>query len=48
MDKTAIDYRGLKYVNIAIWIEVAYILIYGVTGLFTLLQICLLYTSRCV
>ena len=39
MDKTAIDYRGLKYVNIAIWIEVAYILIYGVTGLFTLLQI---------
>lgn len=26
MDKTAIDYRGLKYVNIAIWIEVAYIL----------------------
>lgn len=39
MDKTAIDYRGLKYVNIAIWIEVAYILINGVTGLFTLLQI---------
>lgn len=39
MDKTAIDYRGLKYINIAIWIEVAYILINGVTGLFTLLQI---------
>lgn len=39
MDKTAIDYRGLKYVNIAIWIEVTYILINGVTGLFTLLQI---------
>lgn len=39
MDKAAIDYRGLKYVNIAIWIEVAYILINGVTGLFTLLQI---------
>ena len=39
MNKTAIDYRGLKYVNIAIWIEVAYILINGVTGLFTLLQI---------
>ena len=39
MDKTAIDYRGLKYVNIAIWIEVAYILINGVTGLFALLQI---------
>ena len=38
MDKTAIDYRGLKYINIAIWIEVAYILINGVTGLFTLLQ----------
>ena len=38
MDKTAIDYRGLKYVNIAIWIEVAYILINGVTGLFTLLK----------
>ena len=39
MNKTAIDYRGLKYVNIAIWIEVAYILINGVTWLFTLLQI---------
>lgn len=39
MNKTSIDYRGLKYVNIAIWIEVAYILISGVTGLFTLLQI---------
>ena len=39
MHKAAIDYRGLKYVNIAIWIEVAYILINGVTGLFTLLQI---------
>ena len=39
MNKAAIDYRGLKYVNIAIWIEVAYILINGVTGLFTLLQI---------
>ena len=38
MDKTAIDYRGLKYINIAIWIEVAYILINGVTGLFTLLK----------
>ena len=39
MHKAAIDYRGLKYVNIAIWIEVAYILINGVTGLFALLQI---------
>lgn len=39
MHRAAIDYRGLKYVNIAIWIEVAYILINGVTGLFALLQI---------
>lgn len=39
MHNAAIDYRGLKYINIAIWIEVAYILINGVTGLFALLQI---------
>lgn len=39
MGKQEINFDGLKYISIAIWLEVGYILINGMTGLFTLLQI---------
>lgn len=39
MGKKAINFDGLKYISITIWLEVTYILINGVTGLFSLLQI---------
>lgn len=39
MDKKSISFDGLKYISITIWLEVAYILLNGVTGLFSLLQI---------
>lgn len=39
MGNPELNFDGLKYVNIAIWLEVAYIIVNGMTGLLTLLEI---------
>ena len=39
MSNPEIKFDGLKFISIAIWLEVGYILINGMTGLVSLLQI---------